>query len=238
MFLLLITLSGCGNDSDNENDIAITFPSLCETGSTALVVDVIDGDTIDVSFNSGAIERVRYIGIDTPEVGQRCASEATSYNKTLVEEKQITLIQDVSDRDVYGRLLRYACIGDIFVNGQIVGNGYAEAVTYPPDIQYADYLESLESEATNFKMGCLWADSRNNSGISGGSSSNDDSGSTNESNGGSSSSDDSGSTSESNDESSSSDRCCRKCVKGKPCGDSCISRDKECHKPPGCACWG
>jgi len=215
LFLLLIIFSGCGN-SDNENDITVTFPSLCETGSTAQVVDIIDGDTIDVSFNNGTIERVRYIGIDTPEVGQRCASEATNYNKTLVEEQQITLIQDVSDRDIYGRLLRYACIGDIFVNGQIVGNGYAEAVAYPPDIQYADHLESLENEATNFKRGCLWADSRSNSGNSGESSSNvnGDSGSSN------------------------SDRCCRKCVKGKPCGDSCISRDKKCHKPPGCACWG
>ena len=96
MFLLLITLSSCGNDSDNENDIAITFPSLCETGSTARVVDVIDGDTVDVSFNSGAIERVRYIGIDTPEVGQRCAPEATNYNKTLVAEKLITLIGSFS----------------------------------------------------------------------------------------------------------------------------------------------
>lgn len=215
LFLLLITFSGCGN-SDNENDITFTFPSLCETGSTAQVVDIIDGDTIDVSFNNGTIERVRYIGIDTPEVGQRCASEATNYNKTLVEEQQITLIQDVSDRDIYGRLLRYACIGDIFVNGQIVGNGYAEAVAYPPDIQYADHLESLENEATNFKRGCIWADSRSNSGTNGESSSNvnGDSGSSN------------------------SDRCCRKCVKGKPCGDSCISRDKKCHKPPGCACWG
>ena len=198
LLLLLVTLSGCGNDSDNENDIAITFPSLCETGSTAQVVDVIDGDTIDVSFNGGSKERVRYIGIDTPEVGETCSSEATNYNKTLVGEKQVTLIQDISNRDVYGRLLRYACIGDIFVNGQIVSSGYAEAVAYPPDIEYADYLESLESEATNFNRGCLWA----NSG------------------------------------SSSSDGCCRKCVTGKPCGDSCISRDKECHKPPGCACWG
>src|SRR3972149_3289688 len=89
LFLLLIIFSGCGN-SDNENDITVTFPSLCETGSTAQVVDIIDGDTIDVSFNNGTIERVRYIGIDTPEVGQRCASEATNYNKTLVEEQQIT----------------------------------------------------------------------------------------------------------------------------------------------------
>ena len=87
LLLLLVTLSGCGNDSDNENDIAITFPSLCETGSTAQVVDVIDGDTIDVSFNGGSKERVRYIVIDTPEVGETCSSEATNYNKTLVGEK-------------------------------------------------------------------------------------------------------------------------------------------------------
>lgn len=30
--------------------------------------------------------------------------------------------------------------------------------------------------------------------------------------------------------------CCKVCSKGKACGDTCISRDKECHKPPGCAC--
>jgi len=32
--------------------------------------------------------------------------------------------------------------------------------------------------------------------------------------------------------------CCKICKKGKACGDSCISRDKKCHKPPGCACDG
>lgn len=32
--------------------------------------------------------------------------------------------------------------------------------------------------------------------------------------------------------------CCKICHKGKACGDSCISRDKECHKAPGCACDG
>lgn len=168
--LVFFSSSGCGEDSPNStrSDPIISFPSLCNSdmGAQATVIDIIDGDTVDIKFPSGSIDRVRYIGINTPEVGARCASEATAYNSDLVKNKGVVLIQDISNRDKYDRLLRYVCVGDQFVNGQLVSSGYAEAVAYPPDTKYADYLEQLENDAKTFARGCL----NNAGGSTGGSS--------------------------------------------------------------------
>ena len=82
----------------------------------ALVVRVIDGDTIEIS--GGA--RVRYIGIDTPEVYPELeyyGAEAREKNAEMVEGKIVVLEKDVSDRDRYGRLLRYVYVDGTFVNG-------------------------------------------------------------------------------------------------------------------------
>lgn len=167
IWLLVLFLVSCGSSGGDGNESYsltsdkgpdILLPSLCQSGDIATVITVIDGDTIEVSIN-GAIERVRYIGINTPEVGQKCASEATDFNRSLVENQTVSLIQDVSDRDVYGRLLRYVCVGDLFVNGQLVSSGYAEAVAYPPDTAYADYLEALETDAKTAGRGCLYGSS-------------------------------------------------------------------------------
>ncbi|HST04539.1 MAG TPA: thermonuclease family protein [Chloroflexia bacterium] len=126
----------------------------------AQVTRVIDGDTIEVSID-GALYRVRYIGIDTPEtvapdrpVG--CyGPEASAANKALVEGKEVTLEKDVSEVDQYGRLLRYVYVGSTFVNAELVQQGYAHAYTYPPDVKYNAYLLSLQQEARSAHRG-LW----------------------------------------------------------------------------------
>jgi endonuclease YncB( thermonuclease family) len=126
----------------------------------AQVTRVIDGDTIEVSIG-GALYRVRYIGIDTPEtvapdrpVG--CyGPEASAANKALVEGKTVTLEKDVSDVDQYGRLLRYVYVGSTFVNAELVRQGYAHAYTYPPDVKHTPYLLGLQQEARDAHRG-LW----------------------------------------------------------------------------------
>ena len=126
----------------------------------AQVTRVIDDDTIEVSID-GALYRVRYIGIDTPEtvapdrpVG--CyGPEASAANKALVEGKEVTLEKDVSEVDQYGRLLRYVYVGSTFVNAELVQQGYAHAYTYPPDVKYNAYLLSLQQEARSAHRG-LW----------------------------------------------------------------------------------
>jgi len=124
--------------------------------SQVKVVRVIDGDTIEIA--GGA--HVRYIGMDTPETYPKVefyGPEAKAENIELVEGKLVTLEKDVSETDKYGRLLRYVYVDGVFVNGELVRLGYAEAVSYPPDTRYQWQLEQLEKEAKAAKLG-IWGE--------------------------------------------------------------------------------
>ena len=116
---------------------------------------VIDGDTIEVSGR----QRVRYIGIDTPEVGgipEYYGPEATSFNRELAGGRKVRLEKDASERDRFGRLLRFVYADGILVNAELVREGYARAVAYPPDIRYAACFAALEQEAREAGRG-MWA---------------------------------------------------------------------------------
>jgi endonuclease YncB( thermonuclease family) len=113
---------------------------------TALVTRIVDGDTIEVLMD-GEIFRVRYIGINTPEFDQVCGPEASVANAILVAGQTVQMFKDVSETDRFGRLLRYVFVDDLFVNGELVRQGYAQAIRYPPDTALATVLESLEEEA-------------------------------------------------------------------------------------------
>lgn len=131
-------------------------PPQAQEGEYATVIEVVDGDTIKVRFPDGRMEALRYIGINAPEMGQPYASEARAFNASLISGKEVRLERDVSERDKYGRLLRYVYVGSLFVNAELVAKGYANAATYPPDVKYADYFVSLEAQARNNSLG-LWA---------------------------------------------------------------------------------
>ncbi len=96
-----------------------------------MVVSVTDGDTIKVRLADGREEKVRYIGINTPEMDQPFGEEAKSANQALVTGREVRLVRDVRERDRYGRLLRYVYVDGLFVNAELVRIGYAQAVTYP-----------------------------------------------------------------------------------------------------------
>ena len=121
------------------------------------VTRVIDGDTIEIAGG----EIVRYIGIDAPETVdprkpvQCFGREASEENKKLVEGKRVRLEKDISNRDKYGRLLRYVYLGNLFVNDYLVREGYAYAYTYPPDVKYAKEFSQAQKEARENKRG-LW----------------------------------------------------------------------------------
>lgn len=131
-----------------------------QEGERVRVVRVVDGDTIEVEKN-GAVERVRYIGIDTPETVdprktvQCFGVEASKKNKELVEGKMVRLEKDVTDRDKYNRLLRYVWLGDTLVNEALVAQGFAKSYSYPPDIKYQDRIVAAEKKARENKLG-LW----------------------------------------------------------------------------------
>ena len=122
--------------------------------SQARVTKVIDGDTIEIAGGF----KVRYIGIDTPEVyPQRewYGLEAWRKNEELVGGKVVRLEKDVSERDRYGRLLRYVYVDGLFVNAELVRLGYARAKAYPPDTKYQELLERSGEEARAAGRG-LW----------------------------------------------------------------------------------
>jgi micrococcal nuclease len=127
---------------------------------TGEVVDVVDGDTIKVLLDAdGKIYTVRYIGMDTPEDTSQVeyfGPEATARNSELVYGKRVTLIKDISETDRYDRLLRYVIADGVFVNYELVAQGYAKAASFPPDIVCIPTFQAAEGQASVSGLG-IWA---------------------------------------------------------------------------------
>ncbi len=135
------------------------------TGATeeARVVRVVDGDTIVVDRGLGD-ERLRYIGMDTPETVKPGSSvewmgrEASAANRALVEGRAVILEKDVSETDRYGRLLRHVWLRDgiwRLVDLELIRDGYARVSTYPPDVKYSDLYLAAQVDAREHDRG-LW----------------------------------------------------------------------------------
>ena len=128
----------------------------------ATVVRVVDGDTIEVRLD-GRLEKVRYTGVDTPEVRHpRRGAEpggraAMRVNARLVEGRRIRLELDVRERDRYLRLLAYVWVGDLMVNAELVRLGYAQVMTVPPNVRHEQLFLRLQREARAAGRG-LWAE--------------------------------------------------------------------------------
>jgi micrococcal nuclease len=131
---------------------------------SARVVRVVDGDTIAVRLSSGRPDRVRYIGIDTPESVKpgtpvQCfAKKASHFNASLVDGRAVTLRTDAEARDRYGRLLAYVYTDGappVFVNRELVARGYARTLTIPPNVAHADEFARLARRAREAGKG-LW----------------------------------------------------------------------------------
>lgn len=139
--------------------------------SNILVTRAVDGDTLLLENN----ERVRLIGIDTPEMhessklerdAQRSGQDEAAikqlgrqsyeFTRKLVEGKRVRLEFDAERFDKYKRLLAYVYLEDgTFVNAEIVKQGYASLLTIPPDVKYAELFKKLYREARENKRG-LW----------------------------------------------------------------------------------
>ncbi len=139
--------------------------------SDILVSRVVDGDTLKLENG----ERVRLIGIDTPELHesqkldrdsqrsgqdkkliQGMGKQAYEFTKNLVEGKHVRLEFDLERNDRYGRLLAYVYLQDgTFVNAEIIKQGYASLMTYAPNVKYVDLFRKLYTEARENRRG-LW----------------------------------------------------------------------------------
>jgi micrococcal nuclease len=126
------------------------------------VVRVTDGDTVRVALGNRS-ERVRYIGIDTPEEVRpdtpvQCyARRAAAENARLVAGRQVRLVLDVEARDRFGRLLAYVYRADdgLFVNAALVRGGFARTLTIAPNVRFAGRFAALAREARRAGRG-LW----------------------------------------------------------------------------------
>lgn len=122
----------------------------------AIVLDVIDGDTIEARVEDRT-EIVRYYGVDTPETDEPCYEEAKKRNEELAGH-HVLLMADARDRDSGGRLLRYVFTLDgRSIDGSLVAEGLATAWTQ--DGHYRDALLALEEEARGEGRGCMWGES-------------------------------------------------------------------------------
>ena len=125
-----------------------------------LVVKVVDGDTIHVRVDE-RLEKVRYIGVNTPEVHHPTRGEepggreASDVNRRLVAGRHVRLELDVQSRDRYGRLLAYVWVGDTMVNAELVRQGYAQVMTVPPNVRYQRLFLDLQRDARQAGRG-LW----------------------------------------------------------------------------------
>jgi micrococcal nuclease len=128
------------------------------------VVRIVDGDTIRVAV-AGRVERVRYIGIDTPESVKpgtpvQCyAHRAASENARLVGGgRRVRLVLDVESRDRFGRLLAYVyrASDGLFVNAELVRGGFARTLTIPPNVRFAARFRALAAQARRSHRG-LWS---------------------------------------------------------------------------------
>jgi micrococcal nuclease len=159
----LVVLAGiCGAGCDAGSGTTTPNPSDVRPAN-GTVVRVIDGDTVDIDFG-GTKERVRLIGIDTPETKKpntpiECfGPEASEYTHALLPEgTRVAVSRDAEARDDYGRLLVYVyrSADGLFVNLAIVAGGYARPLTIAPNDHFASRFVQAAHDAEAADTG-LW----------------------------------------------------------------------------------
>ncbi len=183
--MLSIMAVACASESDQSVQNAADNPSENATSEDAIesalspsvgsgtaelsepnaeVGRVVDGDTI-VAMIDGAEERIRFIGIDTPEsvkpnspvecFGKEASAHLAEY---LPPGTPLVLVRDVEARDRYDRLLAYVyrASDGLFVNMQMMLDGYAQPATYPPNVAHTDQFLAASRQAREAELG-LWS---------------------------------------------------------------------------------
>ena len=139
-----------------------SWPDPPKGAVAAEVQRVVDGDTF-VATVRGRRERVRIIGVDTPESvdpnrpDEPFGEEASNFAKHYLTGETVRMAGDAEPRDRYGRMLAYVWLADgTFWNALLAAEGYAQQLTIPPNVTYADLFRRLVSEARREDRG-LWA---------------------------------------------------------------------------------
>ncbi len=163
--ILVITLAEDDNttqtssttQSDNSFSVESTVSKQIENKENeqenfSIVTFVVDGDTVEIKNGN----RIRLIGIDSPERGESFYNESRNALEDMVLNKKVRLEKDISDTDRYNRLLRYIFIDGVFINKEMVRQGYATAYPYEPDTTYKNEFSLVEKDAKLSKIG-IWS---------------------------------------------------------------------------------
>lgn len=153
--ILVASLAACQPQENSSSPAPLN-------SETVTVTRVVDGDTLVIS-NQGQEERVRLIGVDTPEsvnpnVSDQCfGQEASDYLKSLLPSGTlITLELDQDPTDRYDRKLAYVyrASDSLFINADLLSQGYALPLTITPNIKYKDRFAALavQAEANNLGL--------------------------------------------------------------------------------------
>lgn len=158
---LMFILGGCGEWEPDIRALTTAPDNQSPTGIRVKVNRVIDGDTFEI-INRGQKERVRLIGMDTPESvkpGEKAEPwgvEAGRYTKNLIENRMVRLEFDVQKQDRYGRLLAYVYLEDgTLLNARLLEEGLAVVFTVPPNVKMADNFLEIQRQARAGKKG-IW----------------------------------------------------------------------------------
>src|SRR5215471_8549151 len=131
----------------------------------ATVFNVVDGDTSDVRFEDGRTERIRLIGIDTPETVdprkpvQCFGREASAHAHELLDSQNVGIELDPSqgERDIYGRMLAYIWLSDGRDFGEVmIADGFAHEYTYNLPYAHIDAYKAAQAQAIASQAG-LWS---------------------------------------------------------------------------------
>ena len=142
--------------------LALVLPAVAQSALEGPVVRIVDGDTIHVRVGD-RVEKVRYIGVNTPEVHHPRKGEepggraAAAVNRELVSGRRVRLELDVQSRDRYGRLLAYVWVNDTMINAELVRRGFAQVMTVPPNVRHQSLFVQLQREARDAGRG-LWGE--------------------------------------------------------------------------------
>ena len=155
---LALALAGCSADelAVPADTAPVAGPELPAEARRAAVERVVDGDTVVLR----GVGKARLIGVDTPEVfgGAECfGGRASAYARRQLEGQSVSYTVGRGGRDRYGRVLVYLWLTDgRSFNALLVSRGYAQALTVPPDDDYADRFVALARRARARSVG-LWA---------------------------------------------------------------------------------
>lgn len=160
LLLVTLALTACAQLTSTAppSTAAVVAPDDAMTGT---VERVVDGDTVIVEV-AGGRERVRLLRIDTPEAARdgdpaECLADAATaaLSELLPAGATVELATDVEVRDRYGRLLAHLWVDGTWVNGTMLEDGYADVITFPPNVAHDDEVRAAVQRARDAEAG-LW----------------------------------------------------------------------------------